>query len=166
VEAQPRQPGDQLLGAAGHVLRGDGLGGLGPHLVGLGHQRAGLLLGVGALPAAAPLVGLPGLQVRLPAQVVDVDHRAGGVEEPDLVDRLQQRASWRSIRPPLVGESAQPGDRVGVEVVGRLVEQQDAAAVLAGVAEQDPGQLDAAALTAGEGADGLARARPGRPRLA
>ena len=64
-------------------------------------------------------------------------------------------------------EAAQPGDRVGVEVVGRLVEQQDAAAVLARVAEQDAGQLDAAALAAGEGADGLARA-PGRagPRLA
>ena len=70
-------------------------------------------------------------------------------------------------------EAAQPGDRVGVEVVGRLVEQQDAAAGLAGVAEQDPGQLDAAALAAGEGADGLGRApgragrgwrRSGRPR--
>lgn len=40
---------------------------------------------------------------------------------------------------------AQPDDRVGVEVVGRLVEQQDV-----GVREEDAGQLDAAALTAGE----------------
>ncbi len=60
--------------------------------------------------------------------------------------------------------AAQPGDRVGVEVVGRLVEQQDAAAVLAGVAEQDPGQLDAAALAAGQGADGLAEDPVGQAR--
>jgi hypothetical protein len=59
-------------------------------------------------------------------------------------------------------ETPQPGDRVGVEVVGGLVQQQDPAAVLPRVAEQDPSQLDAAALTAGEGADGL---RQG-PRLA
>ena len=61
-------------------------------------------------------------------------------------------------------EAAQPGDRVGVEVVGRLVEQQDAAAGLAGVAEQDAGQLDAAALAAGEGADGLGEHPVGQAR--
>ena len=47
-------------------------------------------------------------------------------------------------------EVAEPDDRVGVEVVGRLVEQQRL-----GAAEQDPGQLDAAALTAREGAERL-----------
>lgn len=46
---------------------------------------------------------------------------------------------------------AQPDDRVGVEVIGRLVEQQGV-----GVREQDPGQLDTAALTAGERVQGLA----------
>ena len=61
--------------------------------------------------------------------------------------------------------AAQPGDRVGVEVVGGLVEQQDAAAVLAGVGEQDAGQLDAAALAAGEGADGLGQGPVGQAEV-
>ena len=42
--------------------------------------------------------------------------------------------------------AAQPHDRVGVQVVGRLVEQQGL-----GVGEQDPRQLDAAPLAAREG---------------
>ena len=42
-------------------------------------------------------------------------------------------------------ELAQPDDRVGVEVVGGLVEQQRL-----GAGEQDPGQLDAAALATGQ----------------
>ena len=46
---------------------------------------------------------------------------------------------------------AQPDDRVGVEVVGRLVEQQRV-----GVREEDAGQLDTAALTAGERVQRLA----------
>ncbi len=72
-----------------------------------------------------------------------------------------------TMRPPLCAgqEAAQPGDRVGVEVVGRLVEQQGAAAVLARVAEQDAGQLDAAALAAGEGADGLGQHPVGQPQV-
>ncbi len=66
----------------------------------------------------------------------------------------------------MVGEeAAQPGDRVGVQVVGRLVEQQDAAAVLTGVAEQDPGQFDAPALAAGEGADGLGQGAVGQAEV-
>ncbi len=47
-------------------------------------------------------------------------------------------------------ELAQPHDRVGVEVVGGLVEQQRL-----GAGEQDPGQLDPPALAAGEGAQRL-----------
>jgi len=45
---------------------------------------------------------------------------------------------------------AQPDDRVGVQVVRRLVEQQRLR-----VAEQDPGQLDSPALAAGQGAQRL-----------
>ena len=61
-------------------------------------------------------------------------------------------------------EVAQPDDRVGVEVVGRLVEQQRV-----GAAEQDPGQLDPAPLTTGEGPQRLAehpvrQAEAGRDR--
>jgi hypothetical protein len=52
---------------------------------------------------------------------------------------------------------AQPTDRVGIEVVGGLVEQQRRGRIGPGGptfrgGEQDPGQLDPAALTAGEGA--------------
>ncbi len=46
---------------------------------------------------------------------------------------------------------AQPGDRVGVEVVGGLVEEQGL-----GTRVQDAGELDAAALATGERAEGLA----------
>ena len=48
-------------------------------------------------------------------------------------------------------ELAQPDDRVGVEVVGGLVEQQGL-----GAGEEDPGQLDAAALTTRQGLERLA----------
>ena len=48
-------------------------------------------------------------------------------------------------------ELPQPGDRVRVQVVRRLVQQQGL-----GVGEQDPGQLHPAPLTSGEGAQRLA----------
>ncbi|GAA2784178.1 hypothetical protein GCM10020219_064610 [Nonomuraea dietziae] len=66
---------------------GLGLGGLGPHLVGLRQQGARLLLRVGPLALAALLVGLALGQIGLPADVVDIDHTAVGVEVKDLVDR-------------------------------------------------------------------------------
>ncbi len=52
---------------------------------------------------------------------------------------------------------AQPADRVGVEVVGRLVEQQRGVRPRAGVrrGEQDSGQFDAPSLTAGQRAQRL-----------
>jgi hypothetical protein len=55
--------------------------------------------------------------------------------------------------PAAVGleEVPQPEDRVGVEVVGGLVEQQRV-----GVREEDPGQFHAAPLAAGEGVQRLA----------
>ena len=65
------------------------------------------------------------MTVCLEQRVVVADH-----DQPALV-RLQ--------------ELPQPHDRVGVEVVGRLVEQQRL-----GAGEQDPGQLDPAPLAAGE----------------
>ncbi len=48
-------------------------------------------------------------------------------------------------------ELAQPHDRVGVEVVGGLVEEQRLR-----TGEQDPGQLDPSPLAAGQGAERLA----------
>ena len=147
--------GHQLLGALEHRLRGLRLGRLGAHLVGLVGQGLGLVLGVDPLPLAALLVGLALLEVGLPAHVVDVDlgpvrvevqHPVdGGVEQGGVVADHHQAALVRDQ------EVAQPHDRVGVEVVGRLVEQQRL-----GAAEEDPGQLDPAALASRQGAQRLA----------
>jgi hypothetical protein len=51
-------------------------------------------------------------------------------------------------------EVPQPAHRIGVEVVGRLVEQQRGgrAGAAVGCGEQDARQLDSAALTTGQGA--------------
>ncbi len=100
---------------------------------------------------------------------------AVGVEVEDLVDGLLEQvvvvADHDEAAAVALEEVAQPDDRVGVEVVGRLVEDQHL-----GVGEQDPGQLDAAALAAGEGPQRLVedavldaeagrdRARPPTPR--
>ena len=55
-------------------------------------------------------------------------------------------------------EAFEPGDRLGVEVVGRLVEQQQVGAL-----QQEPAQRDAAPLAAGEVGDGrVARRQPQR----
>ena len=144
----------QLLGALEHRLRRLGLGGLGAHLVGLVGEGLGLVLGVHALALAALLVGLALGEVGLPADVVDVDDRAVGVEVQHPVDAgLEQPDVVGDHHEPalvVAQEVAQPHDRVGVEVVGRLVEQQRL-----GAGEQDPGQLDPATLTAREGAQRL-----------
>ncbi len=69
----------------------------------------------------------------------------GGVEQRVVVaDDHQTALVRREVLP-------QPPDRVGVEVVGRLVEQHRL-----GAAEQDPRQLDPSPLPAGEGPQGLA----------
>ena len=149
------EPGHQLLGPLQHRLRGLRLGGLGPHPVGLVGERLRLVLGVDPLALAALLVGLALLEVGLPAHVVDVDLGPVGVEVEHPVDgRLEQRGVVADHdQPALVGleEVAQPDDRVGVEVVGRLVEQQRL-----GAGEQDPGQLDPPPLATGEGLQRLA----------
>ena len=118
-----------------------------------------------ALALAALLVGLALLLVELPAHVVDVDLGAVGVEVEDLVDdRLDQvDVVGDHDEAAAVGLEvvAQPDDRVGVEVVGRLVEEQGV-----GVREEDAGQLDAAALTAGERVQGLAEHPVGQAEAA
>ena len=162
----------QPLGALEHRLRGLRLGGLGAHPVRLVGQRLGLVLGVHPLALAALLVGLALQEVGPPAHVVDVDLGPVGVQVQDLVDGpLQQRgvvADHDQAAPVRRQEVAQPDDRVRVEVVGRLVEQQRL-----GAGEQDPGQLDPAPLPAGQGARAAGRGsgprcrgwtRSGRPR--
>ena len=70
-------------------------------------------------------------EVALPADVVDVDDGPGGIEMEDAIDRrLEQLDVVADDHQPArvrAQEVTQPDDRVGVEVVGRLVEQQRAA---------------------------------------
>jgi hypothetical protein len=163
----------RLLGALGHVLRSDRLGGLGPQLRGLLQQARRLLLGVGALATTALLVGLALNQVLLPVEVVLVHLGAIGVQVVDLRDHGVQQAGVVADHQDAarVGgqEAAQPRDRVGVQVVGGLVEQQGV-----GPREQDARQFDPAALTTRQGPIGLGqhpvgqaevRRDPGRLRL-
>ena len=107
------------------------------------------------LALAALLVGLARLEVGLPVDVVDVERGAVRVEVVDLVDDGVEHLGVVADddEPALVGAEVlpQPDDRVGVEVVGRLVEQQG---LVAG--EEDSRQLDAATLATGEGAERLA----------
>ncbi len=141
------------VGPAVHLVGRTGLGGLRPHLVGLGLQRVDLLFGVGPLPAAAALVEIPLSQVGLPVDVVDVESGTGGVEIEDLVHAAVEQVDVVADhdQPAVVGaqELTQPDDRVGVEVVGGLVEQQGGV-VVTGAGEQDAGQFDPTALATGQ----------------
>jgi hypothetical protein len=159
----PLDAGQQALGPAGHVLRSRRLGRLGAHLVGLGHQRRRLLLGVEPLPTPAPLVGLALQEIGLPPDVVDVELGPVGVQVEDSVDDgvEHRHVVGDDDQPALVGLEVfpQPGDRVGVQVVGRLVEQQGLRA-----REQDPRQLDPAPLPTGEGPQRLPQHALGQPQ--
>ena len=92
--------------------------------------------------------------------------QAATVDDHDLVDRLGdlgQEVAGDEHRPALVGQAAdqaaQPVDALGVEAVGRLVEDQDL-----GVAEQGGGQPEALAHAEREAADPAA-AGGGQPGL-
>ena len=76
------------------------------------------------------------------AAAVELEDPAGDVvEEVAVVGDRDDRALV------VLEVLLEPGDRLGVEVVGRLVEQQQV-----GRGEQQPAERDAAALAAGEGA--------------
>ena len=155
-------PGQHPLGPALHILRRPGLGRLGPHLVRLCHQRTGLAARVHPLPPAAPLVGLALLQVGAPAQVVGVQAGPLRVEVEDLVHHVAEQrdvvADHHQAAAVALEVIAQPGHRVGVQVVGGLVEEHGL-----GVGEQDPRQLDAAPLTARQGVQRLVQHPVGQP---
>ena len=103
------------------------------------------------------------VQIGLPADVVLVERCPVGVEVEHpghhLLEQGDVVADHDETAAVPLEEVAQPDDRVGVEVVGRLVEEQGL-----GAAEQDAGQLDPATLAAGERAERLRRApaRAGR----
>jgi hypothetical protein len=100
-----------------------------------------------SLPTPALLVGFPLLQILLPAQRVDVELGAIRIQMEHLVDASLQQAHIVADHQQPTGmgsqKVAQPDDRIGIKMVGRLVQQQGL-----GSREQDPRQLNAPPLTA------------------
>ena len=164
-EADPQRPvaapdldavlldaGDSLLDAVGHRR----LRRLGAEAVDDGLQPGDLLALPGGDLGGAPLVLGAGAHVlRVGAAVLD--ERAGRrlartVEMEDAGDRLVEQlevvADHEQGAAVAAQEPEQPFLGVDVEVVGRLVEEQDVAA-----GEEDAGDLGTAPLTAGEHAD-------------
>ena len=164
VAARGLEPHHELLRPLEHALSRGRLGRLGAHLVRLGDERLRLALGVVSLAVAPSLVLFALLEVRVPSEAVLVELRAVRVEVEHLVGARAQEARVVGDHDEAAGvraeEVAQPDDRVGVEVVGRLVEQEGL-----GVPEEDARELDAAPLAAGEGADRLAQRRVGEAEV-
>ena len=161
-EPRPGRDGQLLLVAvaleilAEEVLVG-GDAGLALGLAGLGRHADPLeLAGQGAL---APRLGLlldgqPGLFLLEPGGVVALPGDAlAAVELQDPAGHVVQEIAvvgHGDDRAPVFLEvPLEPGDGLGVEVVGRLVEEQDV-----GLHEQEPGQGDAAPLAARKHRDG------------
>ena len=107
-----------------------------------------LPLGLGLLLVRQPLLLLiePGRVVALPRDAgaaIELENPLGGVvEEVAIVRDGDDRALV------FLEEALEPGDRLGVEVVGRLVEQQQVRRL-----QQQPAQRHAAPLAAGERRD-------------
>ena len=85
-----------------------------------------------------------------PARVVALERQAVAaveLEDParDVVEEVAIVGDGHDGALVLLEVALEPGDRLGVEVVGRLVEQQQV-----GRAQQQPAERDAAALAAGE----------------
>ena len=102
----------------------------------------GLLLARQALELLLEPARVVALERDAPAAVELQDPLGDVVEEVAIVGDRDDRARV------LLQEPLQPEDRLGVEVVGRLVEQQQV-----GVAEEQAGERDAALLAAGERRD-------------
>ncbi len=122
-------------------------------LAGLGRHAHPLQL---ALQRAAPgrvgavLLGEAGLLLLEPARVVALEgHALAAVELEDpaghVVEEVAVVGDGHDGARVVAQEALEPGHRLGVEVVGGLVEQEQV-----GVAQQQPAQRHAAGLAAGE----------------
>jgi len=143
-----RDPG-LALGVAGPRRQGDPLG-----LAGEGALPGALLLllvgqALPFLPEPRAVVALP----RDPLAPVELEDPAGHViEEVAVVGDRDDRAGV------ILQEALQPGDGLGIEVVGRLVEEQEV-----GLLEQQPAERHPAPLAPRERGDVLvARREPQR----
>ena len=111
-----------------HLLCRGGLGCLGTELGSLLLQCRRLLFRIGTLSATPRFIGSTGIEVLLITHVVDVGLAADRVKEPHLVAHgLQQFDVVGNHNEPalmLGQELAQPRNRVGIQVVSRLIQEQ------------------------------------------
>ena len=163
AEARPRRDGDLELAVGG--LRGVRLGQQllvraepclalrlsrargQPHPFELARERP--LAGV----RRSLLAGEPGQLLFEPARVVALERDAAAaveLEDPlrDVVEEVAIVGDRDDGARVLLEEALEPVDRLGIEVVGRLVEQQQV-----GVAKQQPGERDASLLATGQRRD-------------
>ena len=153
---------DALLDTVGHR----GLGRLGPEtvdhglqpidLLGLQHRllrKTGLVLGASALVLAVGAAVLDDLTHIVLGRTVEMQHT-----RDRLVEQFQVVADHEQGALVLTQEAEQPGLRVDVEVVRRLVEAQHV-----GAGEQDARQFDAASLATRQRADRLVEPGVGDP---
>ena len=142
----------ELISAFEHLLGRYRLRGLGAHLLSLGAQSGGLLLGVGAFASTPMLVVGALFEVGVPTEAIDIEDPAGGIEVHDLVDGVAKQIDvvTDDDEAPGVGAQmiAQPQDRIVVEVVGGLVQQKRVRFL-----EQDAGELDSTSLASRERTD-------------
>jgi len=132
------------------------LGGLGAEAVDELLHAGDLTLLLGRLLREPAFVLRPGVEVlRVGAPVLDdvATRRLGRAVEVQhprdrLVEQVEIVADHQQRTPVLTEEPHQPGLRVDVEVVGRLVETEHVAA-----GEEDPRQFDATPLTTGQHTD-------------
>ena len=140
------QTAQKLLSTLNHLLSSNSLRRLRAHLIRLLHQSIRLLLRIRTLTLAAVLILLTLSQVILPAHVVLVNHAAVRVQVEDAVDdQLHQVnivANDHQAAREVLQEVTQPQNRVGVQVVGRLIQQHGVR-----IREENTRQLHAATLT-------------------
>ena len=140
------QAAQKLFSTLNHLLSGNSLRRLRTHLIRLLHQSVRLLLRIRTLTLAAVLILLTLSQVVLPAHVVLVNHAAVRIQVEDAVDdQLHQVnivANDHQAAREVLQEIAQPQNRIGVQVVGRLVQKHGVR-----IGEENTRQLHAATLT-------------------
>ena len=144
------QATQKLLSTLNHLLSRNSLRRLRAHLIRLLHQSIRLLLRIRTLTLAAVLILLTLSQVVLPAHVVLVNHAAVRVQIEDAVNHqfheVDVVANDHQTAREVLQEVTQPHDRVGIQVVGRLVQQHGVR-----IREENTRQLHAATLTTRKG---------------
>ena len=160
AEARPGRDGDLELAVGGRagVRLGQQLlvgteSGLALRLSGArGQAHPFELAGEGALAgvSGALLPGEPSQLLFEPRRVVALERDAAAaveLEDPlrDVVEEVAIVGDRHDRARVLLEEALEPVDRLGIEVVGRLVEQQQV-----GVAEEEPGECHATLLPAGQ----------------